>query len=173
MKVAYSVPVTDEYLKDVQRLVLAQNTGLRLIYQTWWFMWPPRIVSAGFIVWMCLSDAPSFSIVALFGAVLIFTFIQPMLSRRALAKARNRNPIKGSTVTFSIDEQGVNTIGPNSNSLMQWSGLPSAIFYPQGVLLKVHARGVMWLPDESLVEGIPADARALVRQNVKAYTESA
>jgi hypothetical protein len=172
MKVAYSVPVTDEYLKDVQRLVLAQNTGLRLIYQTWWFMWPPRIVSAGFIVWMCLSDAPSFSIVALFGAVLIFTFIQPMLSRRALAKARNRNPIKGSTVTFSIDEQGVNTIvqtatrSCNGPACRQRSSIRKVCFS------RCTQEGSCG-PDESLVEGIPADARALVRQNVNAYTESA
>ena len=172
MKVVYGVVLTDEYLKDVQRLTFEQNTMLRLTYQTWWIMWPPRVIVAGFLAWMFVYDVVSWPVVAFFGSVLILTFVQPILSRRALAKARNRSPIKGSTVTFSVDEQGVTTVGPNSNSHMQWSGLPSAIFYPQGVLLKLQSRFYMWLPDKSLVEGSPADARALVRQSVKGCTES-
>jgi hypothetical protein len=127
---------------------------------------------AGALAWLLQYHEVSWPMVAMFGSLLILTFVQPILNRRALAKARNRNPIKGSTVTFSVDEQGVNTVGPNSNSHIQWPGLPSAIFYSQGVLLKLQSRFYMWLPDKSLVEGSPADARALVRQNVKGCTES-
>jgi hypothetical protein len=81
---------------------------------------------------MFLFNQVSWPMAAMFGALLVLSFVQPIWSRKALAKARSRNSIKGSTVTFSVDGQGVNTVGPNSNSHTQWSGLPSAIFYPQG-----------------------------------------
>jgi hypothetical protein len=86
---------------------------------------------------------------------------------RSLAKARNRNPMKGSIVTYSMDELGVDSVTPVSNAHLQWAALSSAIIYAAGVLLKTQTRTYMWLPDVSLTQGLPEEVRQLVANHVK------
>jgi hypothetical protein len=40
--------------------------------------------------------------------------------------------------------------------------------YPDGVLIKLSRVNMIWLPDNALVEGLPADVRQLLAANVKA-----
>ncbi len=43
MRTTHQIVLTDEYIAEAQRLVVAQNTMLRLVHQTWWFFWVQRV----------------------------------------------------------------------------------------------------------------------------------
>jgi hypothetical protein len=66
-----------------------------------------------------------------------------------------------------MDETGVDSVTPVSNAHLQWAGVPSAIIYAEGVLLRMQTRTYLWLPDVSLIQGSPGDVRGLLANQVK------
>jgi hypothetical protein len=75
--------------------------------------------------------------------------------------------MKGSVVTYVMDEQGMDNVSLVSSAHLQWSAFSRAITYPQGVLLKMQSRAYMSLPDKSLIEGSSADVRQLLAEHIK------
>jgi hypothetical protein len=75
--------------------------------------------------------------------------------------------MKGSRVTVSMDETGVDTVTPVSNAHLRWAGVSAAIIYAGGVLLRMQTRTYLWLPDVALIQGSPGDVRGLLADHVK------
>jgi hypothetical protein len=107
------------------------------------------------------------------GGVLALLLLASLLKGKSLDKARRNHPMKGSVMTAALDQEGLNTVGPHSNANIRWPGVLRAIAYPHGVLLKMKTRGLIWLPDLSLTEASPADARKLVAEHVEEYVVAA
>jgi hypothetical protein len=165
MKTTHTVVITDEYLAEAQRVAIAQNRTLRLLYQNRWVWWLPRIGLAAFLIFMIVNRYLEGIII--FGGFLVLSFFGEIFGRRSLARGRGRNAMKGSTTTFSMDEQGLSVVGPNSAAEIRWPAVVRAITYPQGVVLRMQSGGFMWLPDQSLTEGSPEDLRQLLSKQVK------
>jgi YcxB-like protein len=165
MKTTHPVVVDDDYLKEAQRLSISQITGLRLIYQTPWIWWGGRAIFVAAIIFMIdIDDAPGAILFALF---LLLSFVAPRRQEKSLSKARERSPVKGALVEFSLDEQGFDSVAPNRDAHVKWPGVLRAILYPHGVLLELSPRNYSWLPDKSLTEGSPADVRQLLTDRLE------
>jgi hypothetical protein len=165
MKIAHQIVLTEEYIAEAQRLAIAQNTALRLMYQTWWFLWIPRFIFAGAATAYWLLNSPLFAsfFVLMFG----LSFLGQYLLRRSLTKARRQFRAKGTTNTVSMDANGIDTLGAFGNSHLKWVGVLKPAIYSNGVLIKLSRMSVLWLPDQSLIEGTPVDVRKLLAENVK------
>jgi hypothetical protein len=107
------------------------------------------------------------STVALLGVILVVSFTGEWLGRRNLAKARNRVRGKGTTTTLSMDDQEIAIENANGNSHLKWSAMLQPAIYADGVLIKFSRLSMVWLPDQALIEGSPADVRKLLAENVK------
>lgn len=165
MKTTHEILLTDEYIAEAQRLAIAQNIVLKLMHQTWWFFWVPRFIVIGAaIVFWSLGDSNFF----LFFLALLFclSFLGPFLSRRNLAKARKQVRAKGTTTTVSMDSAGIDMQGALGNSHLKWAAMLNPAIYPNGVLIKFSRLSMVWLPDQNLSEGSPADVRQLLAENV-------
>ena len=166
MKTTHQIVLTDDYIADAQRLSIAQNKTLKLIYQTWWTWWLPRVGFVGFIIYGVVNHF-DWSFTAEFGGFLLLSFLGEWAGRRSLAKARQKMRFRGSTVTVSMDENGVDVVGEAGNSHAKWSGILSREIYPNGVTVKLSRLAAIWLPDQALTEGSAADVRKLVAENIK------
>jgi hypothetical protein len=107
------------------------------------------------------------STVALLGVILVLSFTGEWLGRRNLAKARNRVRGKGTTTTVSMDDKEIAIENANGNSHLKWSAMLQPVIYADGVLIKFSRLAMVWLPDQALIEGSPADVRKLLAENVK------
>ena len=164
LKTKHRFVITDAYIAEAQRLSIAQNKTLKLLYQTWWVWWLPRPVILGFVLYLLLNHAESSA--ALFGFLLIFHVAAEWLGRRNLAKARNRVRTKNTTSTVTMSEKGVELDGANGSSQIKWAAMLSPAIYPSGVLIKFSRFAMVWLPDKALIEGSAADVRQLLADNV-------
>jgi membrane protein implicated in regulation of membrane protease activity len=166
MKTTHQIVLTDEYIANAQRLAIAQNTALRLMYQTWWFVWIPRFISlgAGIVFWLLNY---SYFIVLFFGLMVALSFLGQYLLRRNLTKARRQFRTKGTTTAVSMDANGIDTNGAFGNSHLKWVAVLKPAIYSNGVLVKISRLLMLWLPDQCLVEGTPAEVRQLLANNVK------
>jgi hypothetical protein len=165
MKTTHQIVLTDEYIAEAQRLAIAQNTLLKLMHQTWWFYWVQRLIFLGAAIFFwSLGDSNFF----LFFLVLMYclSFLGPFLSRRNLAKARRQFRAKGTTTTVSMDAAGIDMQGALGNSHLKWAAMLNPAIYPNGVLIKLSRLSMVWLPDQNLSEGSPADVRQLLAENV-------
>src|SRR6185312_10548990 len=86
MKTVHQLLLTDAYAAEAQRVVIAENLALRLIYQAWWVRWTSRAMLLGGIAF-CLayglrSDA------ALFAGFLLLTFVAEYWGVRSNARVR-------------------------------------------------------------------------------------
>jgi hypothetical protein len=161
MKTTHRIVLTDEHIAETQRLSIAQNKTLKLMYQSWWARWLPRVALVGFIVYFAVIDF-DWSSIGMFGGFLVLSFLGEWWGRRGLAKARNRVRFKGSTTTVSMDENGVDVVGEAGNTHDKWSGLLPPIVYPNGVMVRFSRLAGIWLPDSELVEGSADDVRRLL-----------
>jgi len=165
LKTTHQFVLTDEYVADAQRLMIAQNKTLKLLYQTWWVWWLPRVVLAGVIIY-CLShhlESPA----AVLGVFLVIHFWGQWFGRRTMARARKNTRTKGSTTVVSMNDQGVDIDGAHGTSHLKWLAMLQPIICPQGVLIKFSRLAGLWLPDHALIEGLPADVRKLLAEKVK------
>jgi hypothetical protein len=166
LKTTHRIFVDDAYIAETQRLALAQNKALKLMYQTLWGGWLPRLVlfvcGVSFMFAEILRPAGAFSI-----ALLVLSFGGEVLKRRGLAKARKKVRTKGSTNTVTMDDQGIVTSSVFGTSRLEWTIMLPPAIYPDGVLIKLSRASMVWLPDQTLVEGSPADVRQLLAENVK------
>jgi hypothetical protein len=166
MRTTHRILVNDEYIATTQRLSISQNRALRMIYQTWWVVWLPRaflftiVVSSLFVEIFRPTAAPC-------GTLLALSFGGEAFKRRSLAKARARVRTKGSTNIVTMDDQGIDTSSALGNSQLKWTIMLQPAVYPDGVLIKLSRVNMIWLPDNALVEGAPADVRQLLAANVK------
>jgi hypothetical protein len=156
--------LTDEYIAEAQRLSIAQNKTLKSMYQTWWLQWLARVVMVGFIIYSLLNHLESTA--ALFGVLLAISFWGEWFGRRNLAKARKNIRAKGSTTVVSMKEQGIDIDGALGNSHLKWPAMLQPAIYPQGVLVRFSRLSALWLPDQALIEGSPADVRQLLAENI-------
>lgn len=61
-----------------------------------------------------------------------------------------------------MSEAGLGASGPHVQGKWDWAAYPSAVRYPDGIML--IRRGVIrWLPDSALLVGTPEEATALAR----------
>jgi hypothetical protein len=168
MKTTHKIVLTDEFIAEAQRIAIAQNTVLRLMYQTWWIRWIPRFIFAGAAIAFWILNSPLF---ALFLALMFgLSFLGQYLVRRNLAKARREFRAKGTTTTVSMDENGIDTLGAFGNSHLKWVAVLKPTIYSNGVLIKLSRLSMLWLPDQSLIEGTPAEVRQLLADSVKDAT---
>ena len=164
MKTTHQLVLTEQHIAEAQRLFIAQNKMLKLMYQTWWVQWLARVLLVGFIIYSLLNRMASGA--ALFGVVLVISFVGEWFGRRSLARARKNVRAKGSTSVVSINEQGVNIDGALGNSHLKWPAILEPAIYPQGVLIRFSRLSALWLPDQALIEGSPADVRQLLAENI-------
>jgi hypothetical protein len=153
MKTIYRVEVTEQYLEEARRLGISQNPVMKFIFPSRWTMWPRAIIISGFMIYLYVIQQLSFPFDAFLGAMIVVSFVGPFLNRRSLARTRQRNPVKGSVLNYSMDEEGFDLVTPVSNAHLQWTAFSRAINYPQGVLVKMRTNAYIWLPDKSLAEG--------------------
>jgi hypothetical protein len=165
LKTTHQFVLTDEYVAEAQRLMIGQNKTLKLLYQTWWVWWLPRVVIAGIIIYCLLHHLESPA--AVLGVFLAIHFWGQWFGRRAMAKARKSMRTKGSTTVVSMNDQGIDIDGAHGTSHLKWSAMLQPIIYPQGVLIKFSRLAGLWLPDYALTEGSPADVRMLLAENAK------
>jgi hypothetical protein len=166
LKTTHQIVLTDEYIADAQRLSIAQNKALRLMYQMWWTWWIPRVALAGFMIYGFINHF-GWSFSAECGGFLVFSFVGEWLARRSLAKARKKVRFKGSTMTISMDDVGVEVVGESGNSHAKWSGILSREVYPNGVIVRFSPRATVWLPDEALTAGSADEVRRLLAENIR------
>ena len=166
MRTTHRILVDNEYIETSQRLSISQNKALRLIYQTWWVKWPPRVVLSACVVAGVFLEPLRLAGV-LCGVLLALSFGNEAFKRRTLAKARDRVRTKGSTSIVTMDDQCIETSGPFGTSRLNWQIMLKPVIYPDGVLIKLSRANMIWLPDAALVEGSPAEVRQLLAANVK------
>jgi hypothetical protein len=164
VKTTHQIILTEEYIAEAQRFSIAQNMALKWMYQMWWVQWVARIIIVGFIIYSLMNHIVSTA--ALFGVFLAISFLGEWFGRRNLAKARDNVRAKGSTTVVSMSEQGVDIDGALGNSHLKWPAMLQPTIYPQGVLMRLSRLSAMWLPDETLIEGSPADVRQLLARNI-------
>jgi len=165
MKTTHQFVMTDEYIANAQRMAISQNKMLKFLYQTWWAWWLPRVVIVSSMIFLYRIN--SGSTVALLGILLVVSFTGEWHGRRNLAKARSRVRGKGTTCTVSMNDQGIAIENANGNSQLKWSAMLQPAIYEDGVLIKFSRLAMVWLPDQSLIEGSPGDVRKLLTENVK------
>ena len=165
MQTTHQIVLTDDYIAEAQRMAIAQNTLLRLLYQTWWARWVPRALIATFALYCFLNHLESSA--ALMAGFLALSFVGEIIGRVSLARARKRTRFKGSTSTFCMSDAGVDVLGANGHSHLKWPVMLKPAIYSNGVLVKLSRISMVWLPDQSLIEGSPADVRQLLADNVK------
>ena len=166
LKTVHRIITTDEYIADAQRLNIAQNKTLKFLYQTWWSWWLPRAGMVG-LIFFCLAIHLDWSISVWLVGFLVLSFFGEWFGQRSLAKARARTRFRGSTITVSMDENGLDTVGPVGNSHVQWVGILGKATKPNGVLIRFSRLAWIWLPDAELIEGTAEDVRKLLAENVK------
>jgi hypothetical protein len=164
VKTTHKLILTEEYIAEAQRLSIAQNKTLKLMYQTRWLHWVARVLMVGFIIYSILNHMDSAAI--LFGVFLVISLFGEWFGRRSLAKAREGVRAKGSTTMVSINEQGVDIDGALGNSHLKWPAILQPAIYPQGVLIRLSRLSALWLPDQSLIEGSSADVRQLLAEHI-------
>jgi hypothetical protein len=164
MKTTHRITLTDDYIAEAQRLAIAQNNVLKWLYQSWWIQWVARIILVGFITYSLLNHMPSSA--AMFGFFLVFSLFGEWFGRRGLAKARRNVRAKGTTTTISMSEAGIDMDGALGNSHLKWAAMLTPVILDNGVLIKTSRTAIIWLPDQTLVEGSPSDVRCLLSENV-------
>ncbi len=164
MRTTHRVVADDEYLKEVQRLSISQNRALRLIYLTPWVWWGSSAIYLAAVIFMIAIDFAGGAIP--FALFLLLSLYMPRRQEKSLNKARERSPVKGGLIVFSLDDEGFESAAPNRNLQVKWPGVLRAIFYPHGVLLELSPRNYSWLADRSLTEGSPADVRQLLTDHL-------
>ena len=164
IKTQYKIVITDAYIAEAQRLTIAQNKTLKLLYQTWWFWWPPRFVLAVIAGFFLMNRDNSTA--AMVGVALVLSFIGEWSGHRQLAKARARVRNKNTTTTITFTDLGIGIEGTTGSSQLKWSAMFAPTIYSNGVLVKFSRVAQMWLPDATLVEGSPADVRQLLSDHV-------
>ena len=95
---------------------------------------------------------------------LLFTFLGEFLSRRTLARARNRSKSKGSTTTVSMDENGVDIEGALGKSHLKWAALLPPAITPNGVLLRFSRPSGVWGALTPLFHSKPIGIRITTRK---------
>jgi hypothetical protein len=50
---------------------------------------------------------------------------------------------------------------------LKWVAVQEPVIYSNGVLIKLSRLSMLWLPDQCLIEGTPAEVRQLLAENVK------
>ena len=165
MKTTHHLVLGEEYIAEAQRLSIAQHETLKFMYQSWWVQWIARVVMVGFIIYSLLNHM--YFVAAMFVAFLAISFWGEWFGRRNLAKARKNVRAKGSTSVVSMNEQGLDIDGALGNSHLKWPAMLQPVIYPQGVLIKFSRLSGLWLPDQALIEGSPADVRQLLAENVE------
>jgi hypothetical protein len=166
LKTVHQIISTDEYIAEAQRLAIAQNKTLKFFYQTWWSWWVPRVMMVGLIIF-CVVIHLDWSITAWLVGFLVLSFFGEWFGQRSLAKARKRTQFRGTTTTISMDENGVDMVGPVGNSQVHWAGILRNVAQPNGVLIQFSRLAWIWLPDSALTEGTAPDVRKLLAENVK------
>jgi hypothetical protein len=132
----------------------------------WWFVWIPRFIFLGSAIVFWLLNYPYF--IALFFAFMVgLSFLGQSLLRRNLTKVRRQFRTKGTTITVSMDANGIDTLGAFGNSHLKWVAVLKPAIYSNGVLVKLSRLSMLWLPDHCLCEGTPAQVRQLLADNVK------
>lgn len=166
MKTVHQLLLTDAYVAEAQRIIIAENRILRLVHQTWWVRWSFRIMmvgGAGFCLYIGVR-----SVGALCAALLVLGFVTEYTDRRSNARARRLGPAKGTTTTVSMDESGIGIVGALLTSHLKWEALRyRPAVRPDGVLLKLAKTSGVWLPDRALTEGTPSDVRQLLANGFK------
>jgi len=168
LKTTHQFVMTDEYIAKAQHVTIAQNKALKFLYQTPWARWLPRAVIVAMMIFLYLINLRS--TVALLAVALLFSFAAEWFGQWSLAKARKRVRARGSTITVSMDDQGIDIEGANGNSQLKWSAMLQPAIYPDGALIKFSRFAMVWLPDLALTTGSPADVRNLLADNVKDFS---
>jgi len=168
VKATHQITITDEYIETGQRIAIAQNKMLKFIYQTGWVHWILRALLAAIALLFLLAQMESTA--ALVCIALIMSFVGDWLGRQSLAKARQRVRFKGTVITVSMSDDGVDVAGASGNSHVVWPAILGTVIYPDGVLLKISRIVMIWLPDRGLIEGSAIEVRQLLAQKA---TESA
>jgi hypothetical protein len=167
MIAAYKVVFTDEYLEEAQRIAIAQNRTLRLLYQSQWVRWGPRVILA-----LALIPVIMFQVywgAAIIAFPLLMSFLQPIHSRRSLARARRSNPVRGSETSISMNDGGLDLVSAHSHGHTDWAGVMRVTLYSNGVLLELQPRRFVWLPDQCLIEGTPEQVRSSLSAHVAVH----
>jgi hypothetical protein len=165
MQATHRIVFDDGYLRKTQRLAIAQDWALKfVVYPTYWRWWPIR---AALLVGVLFTyKGAEWVGLASFSLLFVASFLGPLFLQHALSKAR-RNRFTDSVATFSLTGDGIDTVGLDGTTHVQWSAVVKASIHPEGVLLKFTERNYVWLPDQSLTDGSPAAARQLVDAHVK------
>jgi hypothetical protein len=167
VRTSHHIDFNDKYLRQAQRLMLSQNPVIKFVYLNRWAVWPPLVILAGYLVYLGMNHNLDFFSGFFIGTIIIGSIIFQALQPRNLARARDRNPLKGSMVTMSLDEQGATLVTNVSTASLKWAAFSRAILYGDGVLLKLQTRAYVWLPDSSLVEGSPKQVRELIAEFIR------
>ncbi len=77
-----------------------------------------------------------------------------------------RMPGFGSTITATVDENGLTAAEPQAQASLQWAAFTRVVRFPDGILL-LRGRVIRWLPDSALQNATPADALAFVRSKTQ------
>lgn len=99
------------------------------------------------------------------GVVFVVTFglvvtLGIWVTKQGLMMKFKRSPGFGSEVTLTLSEAGV-ALGNNPQPTLAWSTYPSAVRFPDGILLK-RPGSIRWLPDSAIIGGTAAEATALI-----------
>ena len=156
----------DASIAAAQRIIIAHNMALRLVYQTWWTWWLPRFAVIG-IVGGLAAEGLNFhwNFYAFITAFLLLSVFGEYWAHRSLGHARARAKQKGSTTSITMSDEGIDIAGAYGSSHLKWKGLHSQVVKPDGILILFSNISGLWLPDTALAEGTPGDVRELVAAN--------
>jgi hypothetical protein len=101
---------------------------------------------------------------------LLLASLGQYLIRRSLGSSRRLGKAKGTTVTVSMDDNGIDIVGAFSNTHLKWEGVRhQPAVRSEGVLLRITKANGLWLPDRALAEGTSGDVRRLVSTHCKGW----
>lgn len=165
-KTVHRIVWNDAYIAAAQRLIIAQNWSMRLMYQTWWVWWIPRVLLVAVFGWLFVAGVNVG--LTVYGYLIGFLFLHAFgeyWARRSLARARARYRNRGSRTTVTMRDEGIDMVGALSSSQLKWNAPRSISVKPDGVLLMMSNLTGVWLPDAALAEGTPNDVRQLIAEN--------
>jgi hypothetical protein len=166
MKTTHRILLDEQYDKFTESLAVANSPFYSRLAVNPWFRWPVRGVLFAGVTYFLFRH--NWTAAALAGVILATSLRQvAAANRKRKERVRDRITADDTVATYALDDIGLEFASKRSTVNLQWPDVIAAILYPQGVLLKLTETGFMWLPDQSLTEGSPADVRHLVEQHVK------
>jgi hypothetical protein len=162
--VGYVLRFDDSYFIESVRQHLARSKSR-------WLQWPIKTICAlGLVALAALGVAAKaypITVFALFFLALLA--IGRRLDYVVLRRRFRKHSEFGSEAQVELHDEHVIFSSSNYRAEVKWPSFLNAVEFPNGILLYRSPWDYLWFPDSSLSQGMPSDARAIIKSHVSKY----